>query len=173
MAERALYYWNNEYILSLIEENSSVILTIMFPSLYRISKEHWNQTIVSLVYNVLKTFMDINSQLFDELTASYKAERLKSVESVMTMTTAVVVMMVVMMKLVVVMVVMVKLVVVMMVVMMKLVVVVMVMVKLVVVMVVVMMKLAVVMIVEAIMIVMMILLLLITGDNRIIIIITF
>ena len=42
VAERALYYWNNEYIMSLIEENSSVILPIMFASLYRNSKEHWN-----------------------------------------------------------------------------------------------------------------------------------
>lgn len=75
VAERALYYWNNEYIMSLIEENSNVILPIMFPNLYRISKEHWNQTIVALVYNVLKSFMEMNSQLFDELTASFKADR--------------------------------------------------------------------------------------------------
>ena len=54
-----------------------VIMPIMFPALYRISKEHWNQTIVALVYNVLKTFMEMNSRLFDDLTASYKAERLK------------------------------------------------------------------------------------------------
>jgi len=52
-------------------------MPIMFPALYRISKEHWNQTIVALVYNVLKTFMEMNSRLFDDLTASYKAERLK------------------------------------------------------------------------------------------------
>ncbi|XP_022252554.1 serine/threonine-protein phosphatase 2A 56 kDa regulatory subunit epsilon isoform-like [Limulus polyphemus] len=77
VAERALYFWNNEYILSLMEENNEVILPIMFPALYRISKEHWNQTIISLVYNVLKTFMEMNSKLFDELTASYKAERQK------------------------------------------------------------------------------------------------
>lgn len=75
VAERALYFWNNEYIMSLIEENSNVILPIMFPALYRISKEHWNQTIIALVYNVLKTFMEMNSKLFDELTASYKSER--------------------------------------------------------------------------------------------------
>lgn len=80
MAERALYFWNNEYIMSLIEENNFVIMPIMFPALYRISKEHWNQTIVALVYNVLKTFMEMNSKLFDELTASYKAERQKWVE---------------------------------------------------------------------------------------------
>merc|ERR1712142_420398 len=77
VAERALYFWNNEYIMSLIEENNQVIMPIMFPALYRISKEHWNQTIVALVYNVLKTFMEMNSRLFDDLTASYKAERLK------------------------------------------------------------------------------------------------
>jgi serine/threonine-protein phosphatase 2A regulatory subunit B' len=77
VAERALYFWNNEYILSLIEENSTVIMPIMFPALYRISKEHWNQTIIALVYNVLKTFMEVNSKLFDELTANYKAERQK------------------------------------------------------------------------------------------------
>ncbi|BFZ07489.1 hypothetical protein BsWGS_10528 [Bradybaena similaris] len=77
VAERALYFWNNEYIMNLIEENSNVVLPIMFPALYRISKEHWNQTIVALVYNVLKTFMEMNSKLFDELTANYKAERQK------------------------------------------------------------------------------------------------
>ncbi|XP_040207412.1 serine/threonine-protein phosphatase 2A 56 kDa regulatory subunit alpha isoform isoform X3 [Rana temporaria] len=77
VAERALYFWNNEYILSLIEENIDKILPIMFGSLYKISKEHWNPTIVALVYNVLKTFMEMNGKLFDELTGSYKAERQK------------------------------------------------------------------------------------------------
>ena len=42
VAERALYFWNNEYVVNLIEENSHVVLPIMFDSLYRISKEHWN-----------------------------------------------------------------------------------------------------------------------------------
>ena len=131
--------------MGLIEENSAAILPIMFPALYRISKEHWNQTIIgksclllslacqlpvslrgragyrcrgkavpatgvaarpcrlpvsrrgragyrcrgeavglsgldliaALVYNVLKTFMEMNSNLFDELTSNYKAERQK------------------------------------------------------------------------------------------------
>ncbi|XP_065056297.1 serine/threonine-protein phosphatase 2A 56 kDa regulatory subunit epsilon isoform-like isoform X1 [Rhopilema esculentum] len=77
VAERALYFWNNEYVVSLIEENSNTILPIMFSCLYRISKDHWNQTIVALVYNVLKSFMEMNSKLFDELTSSYKADRQK------------------------------------------------------------------------------------------------
>lgn len=78
MAERALYFWNNEYIMSLIEENNQVIMPIVFPSLYRMSKEHWNQTIIALLYNALKSFMEMNSKLFDELTAAYKAERQRS-----------------------------------------------------------------------------------------------
>uniref|UniRef100_A0A8C9WM01 Serine/threonine protein phosphatase 2A regulatory subunit n=1 Tax=Scleropages formosus TaxID=113540 RepID=A0A8C9WM01_SCLFO len=80
VAERALYFWNNEYILSLIEENCQVILPLVFGTLYRVSKEHWNQTIVSLIYNVLKTFMEMNSKLFDDLTASYKVEKQKELK---------------------------------------------------------------------------------------------
>lgn len=63
--------------MGLMEENIKVIMPIMFPSLYRISKEHWNQTIVALIYSVLRTFMEMNSALFDELTNNYKAERQK------------------------------------------------------------------------------------------------
>lgn len=33
------------------------------------------RTIVALVYNVLKTLMEMNCTLFDELTSSYKADR--------------------------------------------------------------------------------------------------
>ncbi|KAM6909327.1 serine/threonine-protein phosphatase 2A 56 kDa regulatory subunit beta isoform 2-T2 [Xenentodon cancila] len=80
VAERALYFWNNEYILSLIEENCLVILPLVFATLYRVSKEHWNQTIVSLIYNVMKTFMEMNSKLFDDLTASYKVEKQKELK---------------------------------------------------------------------------------------------
>ena len=75
VAERALYYWNNEYvirlvlsylilsnlyILSLVEENSTTIMPIIFLPLYEAAKTHWNSTIVMLVCNVLKTLMEIN-----------------------------------------------------------------------------------------------------------------
>jgi serine/threonine-protein phosphatase 2A regulatory subunit B' len=43
VAERALYYWNNEYIMSLITENAAIILPIMFPALYKNTKTHWNK----------------------------------------------------------------------------------------------------------------------------------
>ncbi|XP_069675196.1 serine/threonine-protein phosphatase 2A 56 kDa regulatory subunit gamma isoform isoform X4 [Periplaneta americana] len=77
VAERALYYWNNEYIMSLISDNAAEILPIMFPSLYRNSKSHWNKTIHGLIYNALKLFMEMNQKLFDECTQQYKQERQK------------------------------------------------------------------------------------------------
>jgi len=79
VAERALFLWNNEYLASLMEENQTVVMPIMFPALFRVSKEHWNQAILTLVYNVLKTFMEMNGPLFEELTANYKQEEAKYV----------------------------------------------------------------------------------------------
>ncbi|XP_031565319.1 serine/threonine-protein phosphatase 2A 56 kDa regulatory subunit gamma isoform-like [Actinia tenebrosa] len=75
VAERALYYWNNEYIMSLISDNANAILPVMFASLYKNSKNHWNKTIHGLIYNALKLFMEMNQKLFDDCTQKYKAER--------------------------------------------------------------------------------------------------
>ena len=47
----------------------------MFPPLYRNSKTHWNKSIHQLMYNALKLFMEMDSDLFDEETAKYKNER--------------------------------------------------------------------------------------------------
>uniref|UniRef100_A0A3B4GX66 Protein phosphatase 2 regulatory subunit B'gamma n=1 Tax=Pundamilia nyererei TaxID=303518 RepID=A0A3B4GX66_9CICH len=77
VAERALYYWNNEYIMSLISDNAAKILPIMFPALYRNSKTHWNKTIHGLIYNALKLFMEMNQKLFDDCTQQYRAEKNK------------------------------------------------------------------------------------------------
>ncbi|XP_025104733.1 serine/threonine-protein phosphatase 2A 56 kDa regulatory subunit gamma isoform-like isoform X3 [Pomacea canaliculata] len=79
VAERALYFWNNEYILSLISDSVASIMPIMFPALYK-SKEHWNKTIHGLIYNALKLFMEMNQKLFDDCTQQYKAERQKEKE---------------------------------------------------------------------------------------------
>ncbi|XP_041355098.1 serine/threonine-protein phosphatase 2A 56 kDa regulatory subunit delta isoform-like isoform X2 [Gigantopelta aegis] len=79
VAERALYFWNNEYILSLISDNATAILPLMFPALFK-SKEHWNKTIHGLIYNALKLFMEMNQKLFDDCTQQFKAERQKEKE---------------------------------------------------------------------------------------------
>lgn len=80
VAERALYYWNNEYIQSLISENIQVILPIMLPALYKNSKNHWNKSIHGLIYNALKLFMEMNQKLFDECNKNYTQEKLSERE---------------------------------------------------------------------------------------------
>ncbi|KAI8335420.1 protein phosphatase 2A regulatory B subunit [Chlamydoabsidia padenii] len=72
VAERALYYWNNEYVVNLLADNIDTILPIMFPSLYKHSQTHWNRAIHGLVYNALKLLMDMNPTLFDYCSEQFK-----------------------------------------------------------------------------------------------------
>ncbi|KZO95699.1 protein phosphatase 2A regulatory B subunit [Calocera viscosa TUFC12733] len=75
VAERALYYWNNEYIINLMGDNIGVILPIVFPALYQHSKSHWNRTIHGMIFNALKLFMDMNPEVFNECVQNYKRDR--------------------------------------------------------------------------------------------------
>jgi len=74
VAERALYFWNNEYLMSLVNENAAAVIPVMFPSLYKNSKSHWNRSIHSLIYNALKTLSEMNQPLFDDCSSKYKSE---------------------------------------------------------------------------------------------------
>ncbi|BGP22600.1 hypothetical protein Rt10032_c08g3469 [Rhodotorula toruloides] len=80
VAERALYYWNNEYIVNLIGENIQDILPIVYPSLHTISNGHWNRQIHNLAYNALKLLMDLNADVFEYCSAEYKRQRLADKE---------------------------------------------------------------------------------------------
>ncbi|CZT21427.1 related to B56-delta regulatory subunit of protein phosphatase 2A [Ramularia collo-cygni] len=75
VAERALYFWNNEYFCNLVSDNVDVILPIMFAPLYENSKGHWNRTIHGMVYNAMKLFMEVNPQLFDECSHNYTEDQ--------------------------------------------------------------------------------------------------
>ncbi|KAK9479170.1 phosphatase 2A regulatory B subunit-domain-containing protein [Lipomyces japonicus] len=72
VAERALYFWSNEYFVSLMSENVETILPIMFPALYRNMRGHWNMTIHTMVCNAMKHFMELNSKLYNECAALYQ-----------------------------------------------------------------------------------------------------
>ncbi|KIY50929.1 protein phosphatase 2A regulatory B subunit [Fistulina hepatica ATCC 64428] len=76
VAERALLYWNNEYVVNLMSQNLSVILPIVFPPLYTNSRSHWNRTIHGMVYNALRLFMEINPDLFDETMHQYRENKI-------------------------------------------------------------------------------------------------
>uniref|UniRef100_A0A915D031 Serine/threonine protein phosphatase 2A regulatory subunit n=1 Tax=Ditylenchus dipsaci TaxID=166011 RepID=A0A915D031_9BILA len=77
VSERALAFWNNEYILSLMAETSEAMLPILFPAVYKISNDHWNQTTAGLAVNALKKLMGINSSLFTDLLLNYRQVHVK------------------------------------------------------------------------------------------------
>ncbi|KAK6992559.1 Serine/threonine-protein phosphatase 2A 56 kDa regulatory subunit [Favolaschia claudopus] len=80
VAERTLLYWNNEYVVNLMSDNLAVVLPIVFPALYTNSKSHWNRTIHGMVYNVLRLFMEINPDLFDDSMHQYKQRKIEDQE---------------------------------------------------------------------------------------------
>ena len=43
VAERALFLWNNDYIVSLVAQNRAAILPLIFSPLERNARNHWNQ----------------------------------------------------------------------------------------------------------------------------------
>ncbi|RNA34158.1 serine threonine- phosphatase 2A 56 kDa regulatory subunit alpha isoform [Brachionus plicatilis] len=72
VAERCLLLFNSDAVMNLVEENIDRVLPIIFPNIYRVSKEHWNQAIVTLVLNLLKQFKNMNPNLFNDLSNKYK-----------------------------------------------------------------------------------------------------
>lgn len=72
VAERCLLLFNSDAVMNLVEENIERVLPIIFPNIYKVSKEHWNQAIVTLVLNLLKQFKNINPTLFNDLSNKYR-----------------------------------------------------------------------------------------------------
>ena len=72
MAERSLILFNSDAVMNLVEENIEKVLPILYPNINRVSKEHWNQAIITLVQNLLKQFKSINPNLFNELSSKYE-----------------------------------------------------------------------------------------------------
>ncbi|EPS70490.1 protein phosphatase 2a [Genlisea aurea] len=80
VAERALFLWNNDHIESLIKQNRKAILPIIFPSLERNARNHWNQAVQSLTLNVRKIFSETDPELFKECLAKFEEEEAKEEE---------------------------------------------------------------------------------------------
>jgi serine/threonine-protein phosphatase 2A regulatory subunit B' len=74
VAERTLFFWNNDYIVKLINQNRRELFPIIIGALYKNSKEHWNSAVHGLTFNVLKLLMEADPQLFDECSAKHRHE---------------------------------------------------------------------------------------------------
>jgi len=74
VAERTLFFWNNDYIVKLINQNRRELFPIILGALYKNSKEHWNSAVHGLTFNVLKLLMEADPQLFDECSAKHRQD---------------------------------------------------------------------------------------------------
>merc|ERR1712087_69732 len=74
VAERTLFFWNNDYIVKLINQNRHALFPIIIGALYKNSKEHWNSAVHGLTFNVLKLLMEADPQLFDECSAAHRQQ---------------------------------------------------------------------------------------------------
>ncbi|RLN79915.1 hypothetical protein BBJ28_00023506 [Nothophytophthora sp. Chile5] len=72
VSQRALYLWNNESLVRLVSARRAEILPLIFGALYRNCENHWHSTVQTLTYNVLKLFMEMDSQLFDQCSAQFE-----------------------------------------------------------------------------------------------------
>eukprot|EP00929_Paragymnodinium_shiwhaense_P032487 TRINITY_DN179_c0_g1_i1.p1 TRINITY_DN179_c0_g1~~TRINITY_DN179_c0_g1_i1.p1 ORF type:complete len:456 (-),score=120.88 TRINITY_DN179_c0_g1_i1:177-1544(-) len=76
VAERTLFFWNNDYITKLLNNSRQEIFPVIVGSLQRNSTNHWNSAVHSLTCNVCNLLMAADPALFEEcLAKSEKAER--------------------------------------------------------------------------------------------------
>ncbi|KAG8366793.1 hypothetical protein BUALT_Bualt16G0004700 [Buddleja alternifolia] len=81
VAERALFLWNNDHIENLIKQNRKVILPIIFPSLEKNARNHWNQAVQSLTLNVRKIFSDVDPELVEECLSKFQEDEAREEET--------------------------------------------------------------------------------------------
>eukprot|EP00250_Pteridium_aquilinum_P007925 c17538_g1_i1 orf=561-2135(+) len=78
VAERALFFWNNDHIVNLVSENKSVIFPIIYSALEKNTRGHWNQAVHSLTLNARKLFMEMDQELFQDCKRRFEEEEEKA-----------------------------------------------------------------------------------------------
>ena len=75
-AERALLMLNSETIQKLVKNNMAKAYPIIVQGLLHGSQQqHWNQTVTTITYQVIRTYMEINRDQFEKLTVAAQQEQ--------------------------------------------------------------------------------------------------
>jgi len=75
VCERALYFWENEYIVSLMESSQEEIFPIVLPALLHVSNFHWNKMTAALANEVLQKFMRPGNDQFEKIVLKVKRQK--------------------------------------------------------------------------------------------------
>lgn len=54
VAERSLFLWNNEYIVSLVAQQRTAVLPLVFAALERNERNHWNPQVGDLAGQIYR-----------------------------------------------------------------------------------------------------------------------
>ncbi|CAL5365515.1 unnamed protein product [Camellia sinensis] len=81
VAERALFLWNNEHVVSLIAQNRQVILPLIYEALEKNMRGHWNQAVHGLTANVRRMFLEMDAELFEECDQQHAEREARARES--------------------------------------------------------------------------------------------
>ncbi|GBG79968.1 hypothetical protein CBR_g30230 [Chara braunii] len=78
VAERALFLWNNDYIVNLVINNRETILPLIFKPLETNARGHWNSAVHGLTCNVRRMFMEMDPPMYDECQRQFLEEEAKA-----------------------------------------------------------------------------------------------
>lgn len=74
VAERSLFLWNNEYVVTLVAQHRAVVLPAVYGALARNAAGHWNAAVHALSANVRRLFQEMDPALFAECAAAHDGE---------------------------------------------------------------------------------------------------
>jgi len=74
VSERALFLWNNDAVAKFTNDNRQQVLPILYPALNTNTQTHWNATVHSLAFNIIRMFMEMDVSLWDQVSKKYDKE---------------------------------------------------------------------------------------------------
>ena len=77
VAERSLFLWNNEYIVSLVAQQRQAILPLVVGSLER-NVNHWNPAVMGLTMNVRKMLIEMDEALVEQCRRRHEQQAAQS-----------------------------------------------------------------------------------------------
>jgi hypothetical protein len=60
-----------------MQHNVAVIMPVVLPALIDASQNHWNKQIVAQIHSVLRTFQNMDNNLYDEIALPHKVSQIR------------------------------------------------------------------------------------------------
>jgi len=74
VSERALFYWNNEYFINLVNKNRRIIFPIICPAIEQGACKHWNEAVHNLCCNVRDICKQMDAELYFQVEENARIE---------------------------------------------------------------------------------------------------